>query len=141
MKRRSLETAPNDSIVLMALSWFVIVFVFGLLLHSVWKFGRRAPSPDVVIVPEVVIILDPLADSLKKRILVYSSHALERMAQREISWSEVELVKANGLVNWSKSSPGKIYSLEAVIRGRRIRIVLAPYLSWFASVVTVIKVD
>ncbi len=135
MKRRSLDPAPNDSVVLMALSWFVVVFVFGLLLHSVWKFGRRAPVRDIL------VIIDPLADSLQKRILVYSTHALERMAQRGISWSEVEFVKTNGLVNWSKSSPDKTYSLEAVIRGRRIRIVLSPYLSWFASVITVIKVE
>ena len=113
--------------------WVVVASVFALLLRAAWKLEEARSKPPVIVV-------DPLADSLKRRVLFYSAHARERMIQRKISEADVEVVKTTGAVNWRKSANG-VYALEAVVGNRRLRVVLAPHTLLFATVVTVISIE
>lgn len=81
---------------------------------------------------------DKVRDSLRKRWLMYSMHALERMEQRKITEKLVARTVAAGKVNAAKSEPPDKYAVELYEQGRWIRVVLAPYLWFFATVVTVI---
>ncbi len=120
--------SSGSSMWISALVWLAVGFAAWVLFRT---FYQLPPSP-----PRVV---DPVAASLKNRILLYSAHALERMWERNISFSEVEFVKKNGAVNWAKSKESNVYALEAKTPGNRdIRVVLAPSSPWFATVVTTI---
>lgn len=113
-----------------ALVWLAVGFAAWVLYRTFYQLPPSPPSPRVV---------DPVAASLKKRILLYSAHALERMWERNISFSEVEFVKKNGAVNWSKSKEANVYALEAKTPGNRdIRVLFSPSSQWFATVVTTI---
>jgi hypothetical protein len=81
---------------------------------------------------------DRVRDSLSRRWLDYSMHALQRMKQRGITQQQVQRTVASGTVNPQKSDPQRKYAIEMVDNGRDIRVVIAPYLWLFATVVTVI---
>ena len=124
-----MRSSQTTSLFISALVWLIVVVAMLMLF-------RTLIEKQTFIIPESTKF-DPLANSLKNRILIYSTHALERMWERNISFSEVEYVKENGAVNWAKSKKENVYALEAKTPGNRdIRVVFSPYFRWFATVVT-----
>lgn len=83
---------------------------------------------------------DSIRDSLPKRWLTYSQHALQRMEERRVTSEQVTRTVKYGQVNVSKSQPTAKYAVELSEKGRYIRVVVAPFLWWFATVVTVIDI-
>lgn len=94
----------------------------------------------VVGVNEAFAPADAVRDSLPRRWLVYSQHALERMEERRVTFKQVERTVKRGAVNPRKSQPPARYAVELSENGRYIRVVVAPYLWLFATVVTVIDI-
>lgn len=83
--------------------------------------------------------LSSIHNSIQKRWLSYTMHAISRMKERGITRKEVEMTIRNGEINPYSSRPPSKYSIEANVGGKRIRVVLAPQFWFFAYVVTVIE--
>ena len=95
----------------------------------------------VVGVNEAFSTPDKVRDSLRKRRLVFSHDARERMEQLKVSARQVNRTVTAGEVNGAESDPPNKYAVELRDGGRRLRAILAPYLWVFATVVTVSDLD
>lgn len=94
----------------------------------------------VIGVNEAFSSSDSIRDSLPKRWLMYSHHAVARMQERRVTHKQVNRTVKYGGVNISKSQPPAKYAVELSENGRYLRVVVAPHLWWFATVVTVIDI-